>query len=126
MQTFILRYCAIQEYIPLSAASGLGSGGYMYLWNDAAFAPRNFSYDVSFPYSHQGQVHYPGSAANPFESQFATITWDMRTVIDTTNPPIAYCLRQLQSHMLSVAPDQGERAGHLLVHPAAKWLRLHS
>lgn len=64
-----------------------------YLWNNSAFAStQNFSYDVSFPYSHQGQVHDTGSASNPLESSLATITWDMRTVIDTTNPqsPTAY------------------------------------
>ncbi len=63
-----------------------------YLWNAAATATPAFSYDVSYPYAHQAQVHYTGSAANPLESSLATITWDMRTVLDTTNQqsPTAY------------------------------------
>jgi hypothetical protein len=63
-----------------------------YLWNDAATATPAFSYDVSYPYVHQAQVHYTGSASNPLESSSATITWDMRTVLDTTNQqsPTAY------------------------------------
>ncbi len=63
-----------------------------YVWNNAGKAVPNFSYDVSFPNAHQGQVHYTGSVSNPLESQLATIQWDMRTVIDATNPqaPKAY------------------------------------
>ncbi len=36
-------------------------------------------------------MHYSGAASNPLET-YAPITWDMRTVIDTTNPlsPTAY------------------------------------
>jgi hypothetical protein len=63
-----------------------------YLWNNSGKAIPAFPYDVTFPYPHQGQVHYSGSASNPLESSLATIQWDMRTVLDTTNPqsPTAY------------------------------------
>ena len=76
----------------LSPADEDGVPNDCYLWNNAATAPHNFSYDVSFPQAHQGQVHYTGAASNPLETDLATITWDMRTVIDTTNPqsPTAY------------------------------------
>jgi hypothetical protein len=56
-----------------------------YLWHHAAQATPNFSHDETYPVIHQGQVHYTGAASNPLESPLATITWDMRTVIDTTN-----------------------------------------
>jgi len=63
-----------------------------FLWNAAGKATPAFSHDESYPYAHQGQVHYSGSSANPLESQSATITWDMRIVLDTTNSqsPTAY------------------------------------
>jgi hypothetical protein len=62
------------------------------LWNNAKHIYQPFSYDVSYPYVHQAQVHFVGSAYNPLESSAATITWDMRTVLDTTNQqsPTAY------------------------------------
>jgi YD repeat-containing protein len=63
-----------------------------YLWNNAKKTPQATTYDVSYPYAHQAQVHYVGSVFNSLESSAATITWDMRTVLDTTNPqsPTAY------------------------------------
>ena len=63
-----------------------------YLWNQTGKATPNFSHDESYPFAHQAQVHYVGASANPLEDQNATITWDMRTVIDTTNQlaPTAY------------------------------------
>ncbi len=62
-----------------------------YLWNNAGKATPAFSYDVTYPYAYQGQVHYVGSSANPLEPP-APITWDIRTVVDATNPyaPTAY------------------------------------
>jgi hypothetical protein len=57
-----------------------------FLWNDAGKAVPAFSYDVSYPYAYQGQVHYSGSASNPLESLSPPIAWDMRVVVDTTNP----------------------------------------
>jgi len=55
-------------------------------------ATPNFSHDESYPSAHQGQSHFVGSSSNPLENQTATITWDMRTVLDTANPqsPTAY------------------------------------
>ncbi len=62
------------------------------LWNQSGKATPGFSHDETYPYLHQGQVHYSGAASNPLEDRYAPITWDMRTVIDTTNPlsPTAY------------------------------------
>jgi hypothetical protein len=62
------------------------------LWNLAGQATPNFSHDESYPQAHQAQVHYTGSVSNPLEIVTAPITWDMRTVLDTTNPqsPTAY------------------------------------
>jgi hypothetical protein len=57
-----------------------------YLWNDAAKATPAFSHDESYPSAHQAQAHYAGSASNPLETSQATITWDLHTVLDTTNP----------------------------------------
>jgi hypothetical protein len=55
-------------------------------WNAADQAsPAGFAHDESFPFAHQGQVHYSGSSANPLEDQAAQISWDMRVVLDTTN-----------------------------------------
>ena len=57
-----------------------------YLWDDSGYADNsNWTYDVSFPYSTQGQAHFSGSGSNPFESSLAKISWDMRTVVDTSN-----------------------------------------
>jgi len=63
-----------------------------YLWNNSGKAIPTFSYDVSYPYAYQGQVHYSGAASNPLETSLASIQWDVRTVLDTTNPqsPAAY------------------------------------
>ena len=58
-------------------------------WNDAGQATPAFSHDESFPYAHQGQLHFTGEVANPLESQLATITWDMRAVIDIQDPQSA-------------------------------------
>jgi hypothetical protein len=56
-----------------------------YLWNNKGKAdPSGFTYDVTFPYSNQGQVHFAGSSSNPLESQLARISWDMRTSITTS------------------------------------------
>jgi hypothetical protein len=76
----------------LSSADEDGIPDDCILWNDAGKAdPSGFSHDESFPYSHQGQSHFAGSTCNPLEP-CATIDWDMRTVIDTSNPqaPTAY------------------------------------
>jgi hypothetical protein len=71
----------------LSSLDEDGVANDCYLWNNAGQAPTNaMLYDTSFPYATQGQVHFDGSASNPLESQKAAIQWDMRTVIDTTNP----------------------------------------
>jgi hypothetical protein len=70
----------------LSAADEDGIANDCHLWNASGKAnPGGFLYDVSFPYAHQGQVHFDGSSSNPLEPP-APILWDMRTVIDTTNP----------------------------------------
>ena len=76
----------------LSQADKDGVGLDCYLWNNAGQAVPAFSHDVSYPYAFEGQVHYSGAASNPLETQVASITWDMRTVVDTTNPsaPTAY------------------------------------
>jgi hypothetical protein len=71
----------------LSSLDEDGIANDCHLWNNsgqASFA--GFTYNASYPYAHQGQVEFTGSASNPLESQYAPITWDMRTVIDTTNP----------------------------------------
>jgi len=63
-----------------------------YKWNDFGQANANFSYEVTYPYAHQGQVRYWGAASNPLEFLSPPITWDMRTVLNTTNSnaPTAY------------------------------------
>ena len=45
----------------------------------------NWGYDMSFPDSTQGQAHFSGTGSNPFESSLARISWDMRTVINTSD-----------------------------------------
>ena len=76
----------------LSSTDEDGIANDCWLWNNAKKTPQPTSYDVSYPYAHQAQVHYVGSVYNSLESSIATITWDMRTVLDTTNPqsPTAY------------------------------------
>ena len=76
----------------LSSADEDGIPNDCYLWNNAATATPAFSQFVNFPYAHQGQVEFSGASSNPLESTYAPITWDMRTVVDTTNPqsPTAY------------------------------------
>src|SRR5713101_809021 len=76
----------------LSNADEDGIANDCYLWNNANKIYQPFDYDVTFPYAHQAQVHQFGSAYNPLENSSATITWDMRTVLDTTNQqsPTAY------------------------------------
>jgi hypothetical protein len=61
------------------------------LWNDVGKATPAFAHDETFPYATQAQSHFSGSSTNPLEGP-APITWDMRTVIDATNPaaPTAY------------------------------------
>jgi len=64
-----------------------------YLWNKRGKAdPLGFIYDTSYPFPNQAQIHYSGSSSNPLEDSLATITWDMRTVLDNSNPagPTAY------------------------------------
>ena len=60
-------------------------------WNDADKAALGFSQDVSYPAAHVADVRLSGSSGNPLEPP-APITWDMHTVIDTTNAesPKAY------------------------------------
>ena len=76
----------------LSTLDNDGIANDCYLWTNTGKAIPAFSYDVSFPYAHQGQVHYAGSASNPLESPLATIQWNMYTVLNTTNQqsPTAY------------------------------------
>jgi hypothetical protein len=76
----------------LSSLDEDGIANDCYLWNNAKKTPQPTTYDVTYPFAHQGQVHYVGSVYNSLESSAATITWDMRTVLDTTNPqsPTAY------------------------------------
>jgi hypothetical protein len=76
----------------LSSLDEDGISNDCFLWNNSGQAVPNFAYDVSYPNPHQGQVHYDASVSNPLESPLATIQWDMRTVVDTTNPqvPTAY------------------------------------
>jgi hypothetical protein len=76
----------------LSSTDEDGIANDCWLWNNAKKTPQPTTYDVSYPYAHQAQVHYVGSVYNSLESSIATITWDMRTVLDTTNPssPTAY------------------------------------
>ncbi|HXZ80065.1 MAG TPA: hypothetical protein VEG30_09060 [Terriglobales bacterium] len=77
----------------LSAADEDGIPNDCHLWNASGFADTSsMGLVTSFPYAHQGQVEYSGAAQNPLESTYAPITWDMRTVLDTTNPqsPTAY------------------------------------
>ncbi|HVJ05868.1 MAG TPA: hypothetical protein VM578_09365 [Candidatus Saccharimonadales bacterium] len=69
----------------LSAADEDGIQYDCNLWNDKGQAPIDFSHDESFPYAHQAQSHFSGSSSNPLEVP-APIQWDMRTLIDTTNP----------------------------------------
>ena len=71
----------------LSSLDEDGVANDCYLWNASGQAPTTgIAYDVSYPYPHQGQVHFDGSSSNPLESQIAAIQWDMRTLVDTTNP----------------------------------------
>jgi len=71
----------------LSSLDEDGIANDCYLWNASGQAPTTgIAYDVSYPYPHQGQVHFDGSASNPLESSWAAIQWDMRTVVDATNP----------------------------------------
>ncbi|MBV9954729.1 MAG: hypothetical protein JOZ70_05735 [Pseudolabrys sp.] len=57
-----------------------------FLWNAAGTASTaNWHYDLTYPTSTQGQVHYYGTASNPLESSAAAIAWDMRTTIETAN-----------------------------------------
>jgi hypothetical protein len=69
----------------LSAADEDNIPNDCHLWNAAATSTQGSAFDVSYPYSHQAQVHFDGAVTNPLESN-APITWDMRAVIDTTNP----------------------------------------
>ncbi len=57
-----------------------------HLWNAATTSTVGSAFTVSYPYTHQAQVELDGAVTNPLESQVAPITWDMRTLIDTTNP----------------------------------------
>ena len=71
----------------LSSLDEDGVANDCYLWNNSGKASTSgLLYDVSNPYAHQSQVHYDGSASNPLESQLGAIQWDMRTLIDTSNP----------------------------------------
>jgi hypothetical protein len=76
----------------LSSADEDGVANDCHLWNASGKAnPSGFAHDESYPFAHQGQSHFSGSSCNPLEP-CVSITWDMRTVIDTTNPqaPTAY------------------------------------
>jgi hypothetical protein len=71
----------------LSSGDEDGVSGDCFLWNAAAYASTsNFHQDASFPYSTQGQAHNYGTASNPLESSLAKIAWDMRTLVDYSNP----------------------------------------
>jgi hypothetical protein len=70
----------------LSSADEDGVANDCYLWNQSGYADNsNWVYDLSIPYSTQGQVHYSGTGSNPLESSFARIAWDLRTVVDISN-----------------------------------------
>jgi len=75
----------------LSSADEDGTRYDCKLWNDVGKAAPAFSHDETFPYPKQAQSHFSGSSTNPLEAS-APITWDMRTVVDATNPaaPTAY------------------------------------
>ena len=63
-----------------------------YLWNAAATASAsNFTHQETYSTS-QGQELFTGSASNPLAPPGFAINWNMRTVLDTTNPnaPTAY------------------------------------
>ena len=69
----------------LSSADEDGVANDCSKWNKAGQATPAFSYDVSFPFANQGQVHFSGASSNPLENAYAPITWDMRTVLNTTD-----------------------------------------
>ena len=57
-----------------------------HLFNAAKTAPASgFTHSETYS-TNQGQELFIGSAANPLESAAGPITWNMRTVIDATNP----------------------------------------
>jgi hypothetical protein len=71
----------------LSAADEDGVANDCYVWNkDGVATNPSFTETVSFPQAHQGQVHYTGSASNPFEAQWVAISWDETTLINNANP----------------------------------------
>jgi hypothetical protein len=57
-----------------------------YLFNNEAKAKPAFSYTVTFPYPHQAQVLFYGAVSNPLDAAAGPITWNVRTVINTSNP----------------------------------------
>ncbi len=71
----------------LTGADEDGIADDCHFWNKSGTAnSTGLIYDTSYPVAHQGQVHFSGTTWNPLENDNATITWDMRTVISTTNP----------------------------------------
>lgn len=69
----------------LSAADEDGIPNDCTLWNAQAQANPGGAFDVTYPFSHQAQVHFDGAVTNPLESVSAPIAWDMRTVLNTTS-----------------------------------------
>ncbi len=75
--------------VTLSNADEDGSGGDCYLYNDSGNAsPSGFQRNTAFPASHQGQLQFYGSAADPLEYQWFDIQWNETTTINTNNPSI--------------------------------------
>ncbi|MGH9511696.1 MAG: Ig-like domain-containing protein [Terriglobales bacterium] len=70
----------------LSAGDEDGIPNDCHLWNAAAKATPSGAFDISYPYSYQTQVHFDGAVTDPLESTPAPVDWDMRTLIDTSNP----------------------------------------
>src|ERR1700722_20121341 len=54
----------------------------------------SFRSSVTFPLPHQAQIHFSGSGGNPLEpaAVLFAITWDIRVVIDTSNPLVPTAL----------------------------------
>ena len=57
-----------------------------YLFNNEAKAKPAFSYTVTFPYPHQAQVLFYGAVSDPLDAPAGPITWNVRTVLNTSNP----------------------------------------
>lgn len=74
---------------------------------------------VSTPYAHQSQVHYAGSASNPLESQLGdSMEYENSDrYLESVGPNGS---GELQSHVLSIPPNQGQWAGRVSLHAVRK------